>query len=434
MKRMKKMALLVGMLVVLLCGYALMNRSEETAAVEEETGSFELTAKTADELIGLEWTKDGEAFSFTLADGVWQKTDQAAYPVAQNVVQTLADQLMELKGSRKLENVTDLSIYGLSEPAFTVTVHWSDGSATDYQMGDATPFSDGYYLALSDQTEAIYTLSSSLSSVFNKSMDDFADMEAVPAVAEVTRLTVGDTFDAAWQDESSTINASQHWYAADGRALDGVEELVADAEAITWDHLAEAVASEEQLAQWKLDEENATVLTLYDGDESVSILFGAADENGDYYARLPESTMVYTVAAADVDDLLNASPENKLSLALAETEYADLQEAVFTVGDVAYTVIPPAETEGEEAEEAEADPAEALWEQFTALKATAHAEKPEKGETLLEVHVTVKTGIEATFTFIEYDADSYLVAEGERAMLTAADKVDKLIRTLKNME
>lgn len=434
MKRMKKMALLVGVLVVLLCGYALMNRSGETTAVEEETGSFELTAKTADELIGLEWTKDGEAFSFTLTDGVWQKTDQAAYPVAQNVVQTLADQLMELKGSRKLENVTDLSIYGLSEPVFAVTAHWSDGSTTDYRMGEATPFADGYYLALSDQTETIYTLSDSLSSVFNKSMDDFADLEAVPAVAEVTRLTVGDTFDASWQDESSTINASQHWYAADGRALDGVEELVADAEAIAWDHLAEAVATEEQFARWKLDEENAVALTLYDGDESVSILFGATDENGDYYARLPESTMVYTVAATDVSDLLGATPEGMLSLALAEGAYADLQEVVFTVGDWAYTAVPPAEEQDDESEEAEEDPAQALWEQFTSLKATAHAEPPEQGETLLKVQVVMNTGIEATFTFIEYDADNYLVTEGERAMLTAADKVDKLIRTLKSMK
>ena len=127
MKRMKKMILLLGVLVILLCGYTIMNRENESASVSEETGTFDLTAKTANDLKGLDWTKDGETFSFTRTESSWIKTDNAEYPVAQNVVETLADNLMNLKASRKLENVTDASIYGLAEPTFTITAHWADG-------------------------------------------------------------------------------------------------------------------------------------------------------------------------------------------------------------------------------------------------------------------------------------------------------------------
>ncbi len=434
MKRMKKMILLLGVLALVLGGYTLLNRQQETASVQEENGSFALTAQTADDLTGLEWTKDEESFSFTRENGAWKRADNAAYPVEQSAVDQLVDQLIALEATRKLDNVTDAAMYGLAEPAFSVTAHWSDGTSTTYQMGDETPFRDGYYLALSDQTQTAYTVSSSLSAMFSKTMDDFAAMEDIPAVAEVTRLTIGDTFDASYKEESATINASQHWYAADGRALDGVDDLVTDAKAITWSGLAEAVATDAQLTEWKLDEANAVALTQYDGEESATILFGTTDENGDYYARLPESAMVYTVAADSVNSLLKASPESMISLALAETAYADLQEAVFTVGDVTRTVVPPAETAEDETEQATEDPGEELWKKFTSLKANEHAADTEAGETLLTVSVTAKAGIHASFTFKAYNADSYMVTDGERAMLTDAAKVDTLIRTIKSMK
>ncbi len=433
MKRVKKMILLLGVLAVLLGGYAYMDRDIETSAVSEEEGAFELTAKTAAELTGLEWTANETTFSFARETDGWKKADQAAYPVAQETVEKLAEKLTALKADRRLDNVSNLNLYGLAEPAFTVTARWSDGSETVYQMGDPTPFGDGYYLALSTQPGAVYTVAMSLSSTFNKKMDDFAEMETIPSVAEVTRITVGDTLDASWQAESSTINASQHWYAADGRALDGVDTLVDDAQGIAWDGLVEAVASETQLAEWQLEAENAVALTLYDGAEIVSILLGAADENGDYYARLPQSAMVYTVSADSVSDLLAATPESLLSLTMVKTEYADLQQAVFSFGERTHTVVPPVQTEESEASEAAEDPNEMLWKQFIALKATEHVDMQPQGEKLLSVAVTADNGASAVFTFTEYNADSYLVTDGARVMLTAADSVDKLIRTLKSL-
>jgi len=431
MKRMKKIILLLGVLVLVLGGYMMMNQQQKAASVQEETGTFVLTAKTADDLMGLEWTKGETVFSFIREDGVWKKTDSADYPVEQSVVDGLMNQLLALEASRKLDNVTDAAMYGLAEPTFSVTVHWSDDSSTTYHMGDQTPFSDGYYLALSDQSQTAYTVSSSLSTMFNKDMDDFAATEEIPTVAEVTRMTIGNTFDASYKDESTTINASQHWYAVDGRALDDVDDLVADAEAIAWSGLVEAVATDAQLSEWKLDDANAVAVTQYDGEESVTILFGTTNENGDYYARLPESSMVYTVKADSVDSLLNASSESMLSLVLVETEYAALQASTFTIGDLTHTVIPPTESTEEETAE---DFGKELWKQFTALKADEHVAGTEKGETLLSVSITTKNGISADFTFMEYNADSYIVTDGERTMLTDAADVDKLIRTLKSVK
>lgn len=433
MKRMKKMILLLAALVILLGGYALMNRETESSSVTEETGAFVLTDKTAEDLAGLEWTKDDETFSFTRTADVWSKTDSAEYPVKQSVVETLASNLLGLKAGRKMENVTDAALYGLSEPSFTVTARWADGTSTTWKMGDETPFGDGYYLSLSDQNDVAYTVGSSLKSIFNKTMDDFAEMEAVPSVADADRITVGSAFEASRQEESSTINASQYWYAADGRALDGAEDLVTAFEAIAWDSLVEAVATEEQLAEWKLDDAGAVAVTCYAGEESASILFGAADENGNYYARLPGSSMVYSVAADSVTDLLAASVDHMISLALIETAYAQVQEAVFTLGGASYTLQQPVQEETEETEEAAEDPNEALWQKVKALTADSHLAEAVSGSEVLAVSVTTQNGASARFVFSEYSADSYTVTDGQRTMLVDAADVDALVRAIKSL-
>ncbi len=441
MKRMKKMLLLFAALVILLGAYGvLVNRETETAVVDEESGTFELTEQTADELTSISWTQDETEYSFTRTDGVWYVADNDSYPVAQEKIESLCEDLLEMKGNRKLENVSDLSIYGLTEPAFSITAAWSDGTQTVYSMGDATPFADGYYLTLEENASTVYTVSESLSDLFDATMDDFTQTEDVPSAEDVTRITIGSSLDASLQEESSTVNAAQLWYDANGNALDGVDDLVSAFGEIEWASVVEAVATEEQLTEWQLDDANAIAVTLYGDESNAEILFGTTDENGDYYARLPESDMVYTVSADTASALINATSESMLSLALIETEYAQVQEAVFTVGELNYTITEKAETEtdaeesedSEETEEQE-DPDETLWNQVTAVQATEMLNESASGESVLTIAVTAKNGNSATFTFAEYSAESYTVTDGSRTMLVNADSIDKLIRTIKNM-
>ena len=469
MNRGKKMLLLVLVLAVVLVGYKLAGRTSETETAQEESGTFELTAQTADEVSSLSWTNDDTTYDFTRADGTWTKSDDASYPVSQDDLDELADSLISLKGVRKLENVTDASIYGLSEPAFSVTATWSDGSETVYHMGNATPFEDGYYLCLNDQSDTVYTIADSLSLMFDVDMSDLTQMEDVPGVENANRITVGTTLDASKQETSSTINTDQLWYAADGRPLDHVDDLVSLFDEIEWNSLVNAVANDDELAEWQLDDANAVAVSLYGADDSsATILFGCTNADGDYYARLPESTMVYTVAAANAVELLSATPESMISTELVGTDYEDVKTAVFTTGETQYTITADttekdaateekaateedAATEENAAVEAEAvtgedaasetettteadDPDETLWDTLTAIGASAYlSEDVSDHEVVLTVSVTTKDDVSCEFSFAEYDADNYCVTDGLRTMLVDAASVDKLIRMIKSM-
>ena len=351
----------------------------------------------------------------------------------QSAADSLGESLIALQAGRKLENVTDASLYGLDSPTFTVTASWADGTSTTYAMGDATPFADGYYLSMSGQESTVYTTATALNSLFRKPRFDLAELETIPSVDSVTCITVGSTLDAHYEETSLTINDGQHWYDAENRALDGVEDLVEDAQGIAWDALAEACATEEQLLAWQLDEASATALTLYSGDEpAMTLLLGASTDDGSCYARLPGSAMVYTIDAAAPQTLLNATEDALRSKALVQTELAQVQEATLTTGGVTLHIQAAAEEGAEAAENStQENPNESIWSLVTAITASAFTQDNTEGETILLLQLAITGGQSASLTFQALNADNDTVTDGTRTLLVSADKVDKPVRAVK---
>ena len=192
---------------------------------------------------------------------------------------------------------------------------------------------------------------------------------------------------------------------------------------------------------------------MYNNAEAaLTLLLGNEDENGDIYARLPDSTMVYTVAAEDVSSLMSASLDTLWSKTLLSLPYDQLQEAVFTTSTTSRVLHPQAGEDAaaddaassdaealatatdaatdEETEET-VDPDEELWNSLTALQATDRLTSGTLGNTVLSVQVTDVNGLTVTLVFSEYDVDSYVATMEGRSLLVSADEVDKLVRTVK---
>lgn len=433
MKRGKKMLLLLLALVLCVGGYyGVQIFGSETASVKEEAGTFVLDSHTADQLTGLAWMEGDDSLSFTQTDGVWSVTADPAFPLNQEDVQGMADELLSISGTRQLDGVTDLSAYGLAEPAFSITATWSDGTSTTYALGDETPFGDNYYVSLGHEN-IVYTIEEDLSDIFNTTLNDLAVLESIPATTNATRLTVGTTLDIVKEENSRTINESELWYDnLTGTALDAddAEALMADAQVIAWSELVEPTASDEELAVFGVDDAAATAITLYEGETAVtSLLIGAQNDTGDYYARLPGSTMVYTVKGGDVSGLLTASADSIPSMVIIDLAAENVQSATFAAGESTHTWTAPS---GEAVEDnASADTlGTSLWESILALKASSIIETVD-GAPLLTVNVTAANGQAVVLTFAEYDAQSYAVTVQDRCFLVDAAAVDAIIRSLR---
>ena len=336
MKRGKRALILAGVLAVLVLVYVGVQKgvSSQPEAVTEESGAYPLTSHTAEEMTSLQWTSgDGEeqeTLHFVKTDGQWRVEGDEAFPVKQDSVEGLAETLTALKADRKLENVEKPEDYGLLEPAFTLTAGWSDGTETVYSMGDETPFGDGYYLSLSGEDGTVYTVADALSGDFSGSLLSFAQSEELPAVENVTRLVVGDTLDVEGTAEKTEGEGSSlRWtWKATGEKLDGseVEALIDEAKNLRWTKLKAVNADDEALSGYGLTDEQATAITLYDGETIVwKLLAGAEADEGGRYVRLPDSAMVYT---ADVASLLEADVGSLYDAALTDltAEEHDLRQ------------------------------------------------------------------------------------------------------------
>lgn len=415
MKRGLKMALMLTALVVLLGGYALVSRMS-TQEVGETEGSFPLWAEGSD-VTGLRWEREGVAYDFKKGEDGWTREGDDAFPVNQTVLDTLAGRIANLTATRELTEVSDPADYGLGDAAFCVTASDKSGGTVTYAFGDKTPFEDGTYVSASDR-DALYVVESSLESAFGLTLTDLAQMEPIPQIETVTRLTVG-ALDIRYDGEA--------WHDAEtGETLDAsaAEKLASAAGSLGWSELVAVAATDEELTGWALSDAQATVMTAYDGeDAALTLLLGGEDESGNRYARLPDSRMVYTLASSDVSGLLSASIDTLWDKTLDTIAADELGTAAFAWDGGALTLT---------AEDAESATAQGLLEQLGKLEGTACAALGELGEPILTVAMTDAQGERTELFCYAYSADAYIVPMTEtHGMLVDAETVDKLIRMLK---
>lgn len=451
MKRGKRALILAGVLAVLVLVYVGVQKSvSQPENVTEESGTYALTAHTAEELTGLQWTNgDGDEqetlhFVKTGEEEQWQVDGDETFPVEQDSVEGLAETLTALKADRKLENVEKPEDYGLLEPAFTLTAGWSDGTETVYSMGDETPFGDGYYLSLSGEDGTVYTVADALSGDFSGSLLSFAQSEELPAVENVTRLVVGDTLDVEGTAEKTEGEGSSlRWiWKATGEKLDGseVEALIDEAKNLRWTELKAVNADDEALSGYGLTDEQATAITLYDGETIVwKLLAGAEADEGGHYVRLPDSAMVYT---ADVASLLEADVGSLYDAALTDLTAEEVSTISVKAGDqlweYAADIVETAAENSDASDDTETETAaetprwEQLFEKLSAMKATGRVTETPGTTPVLEAQIVTRTGGKETFVFFLYDESSYLMPINETTgYLFSADKADQLLRVLR---
>lgn len=437
MKRLRKMALLLAVFVLLLAGYYGLSGMQETQSVTETSGTFELHAFTEDTLTGLSWQNENGLFDFDRQDGVWVKADEPGFPVNQTALDNLAKKMIELTGTREIANAAKPEDYGLDTPAFSVTLaHAQDGDIT-YAMGDETPFADGYYLSVSG-SDAIYTVESALDSVFSKTLTQLCALEEIPETGNVTRMSISGALNAAY-DEGTGLWTDT----VSGETLDedGMEDLIATAQGVEWTALAASSVTEEGMSAYGLDEAQAVVIRLEGGeDEAMEILLGMADEDGNRYARLPGSAMVYTVEGETAEELLGAGVDTLWNKAPVRIAYEDMASAQFVWESGSLSIAGGAqieETDGEEAAGAQDDgqsAEESLWKKVAALSGKERVAQQASGGALLTIRYTDAQGAEASAEIHPYDAESYLIPISEtHAMLVSAAEVDTIIRVLKTM-
>lgn len=420
MSRGMKMIVMLVALVLLVGGYQLLLKSNEAQLTEKE-GTFALSNKEADTLTALTWSSSEGDFSFERTEDGWGKADDAAFPVNQDELAYLSDSIASLVANRQIEGVEKLEDYGLDDPMFSVIATWGEESVT-YSMGDATPFGDGYYVMLSGD-DTVYTTTASLESIFSYSLTDLCQLEEMPEIETVTHLAFGSDLDIELLTDSKTINPGELWYATGSDTpmdTTSVDSLISEVQALDWQDIISASADGATITEYALDAAQGKALTVYNGEEILlELMLGATNEDGDYYARLMDSKMIYTISSDSLTSLLAASNESLRSMELIVLDEDNVAKLILEADDL-YEIAVDSESFTE------------IYDQITAISGNSFVDSYDDAERILRIEIENSDGMTTEFSFYAYDVDSYACPQTDGSiLLVSADGIDKLVRMLR---
>ena len=208
MKKSTKLVSAVVVLAVLGGVYVGLNtyvsKEEKTESSSEEESKTEVFSVKTDDIKSLGFIVDKKAVTFEKKDDSWVKEDETDFPVNQTTLDSAASAIETVEADRVLEDVEDLTEYGLDSPSNTITVDTDDGT-TKFNIGDENTSTNQYYISKDDDDSTVYVVAADTVSPFMNSLYDYAQGEDFPTIdsSTVKKVQVSEDKDSYVLEENS---------------------------------------------------------------------------------------------------------------------------------------------------------------------------------------------------------------------------------------
>ena len=294
MKKSTKLVSAVVVLAVLGGVYVGLNtyvsKEEKTESSSEEESKTEVFSVKTDDIKSLEFIVDKKEVTFEKKDDSWVKKDETAFPVNQTTLDSAASAIKKVEADRVLEDVEDLTEYGLDSPSNTVTVDTADGT-TKFNIGDENTSTNQYYISKDDDDSTVYVVAADTVSPFMDSLYDYAQREDFPTIdsSTVKKVQVSEDKDSYVLEENSdgttwdvSGDGSSDKESADTTAAGNVTSGLGS---FAFDQFVNYNA--EDLSQYGLDKPYATITVDY--QEEVKRYSTDSTESGENDSTASES-------------------------------------------------------------------------------------------------------------------------------------------------
>ena len=173
----KQLFLLLGMLVFFIAAYfALQAYKKAKAEKEEEVNGEPVISMEYSDVEMLQFTHDEELLQFECVDGTWYVTGDHSQSVKQYRIKSILNGIAcPLLSEGTIENVTDLSQYGLAEPSQEILVGNDVEQYTIY-VGDLNKMLYTYYVYLSTDPTTVYAVGSENVNRLDYGLSDFVEV------------------------------------------------------------------------------------------------------------------------------------------------------------------------------------------------------------------------------------------------------------------
>ena len=327
-----KMVLAVVVLGVCCGAYAgvktyVAHQEQKESEEDSEESTTVFTAST-DNIKSLDFMVDDTKTTFEKDDDSWVKKDETDFPVNQTTLDSAASAIASVDSDRVLEDVDDLSEYGLDSPSNTIKIvtksdeEDGDDITTTLYVGDENSSTSQYYVRKDDDEKTVYLIDSSCVEPFAKSLNDYAQMEDFPAISNtdtITKISVdGDnSYELSKDEDTSTwsVKGSEDEEKADSAT---VSSLVSSFGSMAYSSLADYKCDDK--SKYGLDKPYATITVDYqeevaddDTDEDTQDDTTASGETADEDASSVEENSDDAEQDTESDDEDSSEEETKMA-------------------------------------------------------------------------------------------------------------------------
>lgn len=416
MKRFKKLGVLLGILVVVcIATFALTHYEEEQ---EQIKNSDEIILQIpADTVISLSWEYAEEGnLAFHKGEDGWLYDEDEYFPVSEEKVNDILSEFEAFGVTFIIENVTDYSQYGLDEPEMTFHIG-TEETSYDIKLGAFSTMDQQRYIDISDGN--VYLVSEDPMDYVSASLSDMILDDDTPGFENVVDIRfegtenymiqrLEDTNYSYSDDDVYFTQKNGEYLPLDKSAVTQYLNTITSLDLLTY---ATYNATEEELAEYGLDEPELTVTVNYTQTDQASEdqeqipgtcvihisrnpeelaaaeeaeVKGENAEAVSMYVRIGDSQIVYDLDSVDYGILSDASYDDLRHQEVFWADFADVTQIDITLEDTEHTLISELDDDEERVwyYQTEEMRAEATEETTEAAEETTETEAIEEPETL----------------------------------------------------
>ena len=428
MKRMKKLLVLLGVLIILCVGIGIATgvekRIDRISSIDEEIISVDIDA-----LESISLTKDGKKLAFEKKEEQWKDKEDEAFPVDQDKMQEFLEHFQSVKASFQIQDVEDLEQYGLTKPQCTIAFHASEES-TEIRLGDFSTMDSKRYVTLDDKT--VYLIDEDLSEYVSTSRDDFMKQDAVPEYDQIQQIAIsgGESLQIDYlPDEVYSYTDKYDYYLVDGdshKAVStvNVESFLTKLKNLDVTDYVTYQVTEEELAEYGLDEPERSVKVTYtkeDAQNSFTIDFGKKKDKN--YFRMNDSKIVYQLEEESYQEILDAGYETFRPSEVVALDWDLVKSIKIKMDDQEYTVDHKGKNYKLDGEKVEFDEVIRTVDELI-LNEEVEESKLQKEEIAFEIELNQKEYDRVSVSIYQYDGENCAVqVDGENVGLVKRELV-----------
>lgn len=204
----KKQRQMIGMLLALVVlaaaflGIRQYNKNASSATSTTEDTQETVLDVNSDDITSFCYVYEGETYAFEKKDETWYYTDDHSLNLNQDRIKAMILKVAPLKADQVIENVTDMSQYGLADPERTIQYETADRSVI-INVGNLNSMTSQYYVAFPYEMK-VYVVATNVVTGFNYTLEDLVEETTEATETAETETAETETTEAVETVETET--------------------------------------------------------------------------------------------------------------------------------------------------------------------------------------------------------------------------------------